>query len=212
MEVAMLRTIMVLLHRRHTPVIFYQDQWAEVVPSRAPRAALEGCSSMQTVPPGFFRKRGRTTREVNLTPCTRTINYRGGCSSASFFFKKSSSSCCVSSAGTGGGTTAGPRSHHHNLAKQGYHSNHGNHHHHHSPSTQHSHPPLHVSSSVSSHGLGIQEGRKRGRRKRSSTAAVNACSSPKRRSFPGIGSNGHSSGSPLNINSMVRSPVLLFTF
>uniref|UniRef100_H3CFG2 Histone-lysine N-methyltransferase, H3 lysine-79 specific n=1 Tax=Tetraodon nigroviridis TaxID=99883 RepID=H3CFG2_TETNG len=103
-----------------------------------------------------------------------------------------SSSCCVSSAGTGGSTTGGSRSHHHSLAKQGYHSNHGNHHHH-SPSTQHGHPPSHVSSSVSAHSLS------------SSTAVVNACSSPKRRSFPGIGTNGHSSGSPLNINSMVSN-------
>lgn len=202
MEVAMLRTIMVLLHLLHTPIIFYQDQWAEVVPSRAPHAALEGCSSMQMVPQGFFQKRGRTTREVNLTLCSSTINYRG----VSFSFSFSSSSCCVLSAGTGGSTTGGLRSHHQNLTKQGYHSNHGNHHHQ-SPSAQHGHPPSHVSSSVSSHSLGSQEGRKRGRRKRSCTAAVNACSSPKRRSFPGIGSNGHSSGSPLNINSMVSPSV-----
>lgn len=86
MEVAMLRTTMVLLHLLHTPVIFYQDQWAEVVLSRAPHAALEGCSSMQTAPPGFYRKRGRTTREVNLTLCTRTIDYRGVSSSSDFFF------------------------------------------------------------------------------------------------------------------------------
>lgn len=114
----------------------------------------------------------------------------------------SSSSCCVSTAGTGGSTTGGSRPHHHNLAKQGYHGNH----HHQSPSTQHSHPSSHVSSSASSHSHGTQEGRKRGRRKRSSAAAVSACSSPKRRSFPGLGSNGASSGSPLNINSMVRPP------
>lgn len=203
MEVAMLRTIMVLPHLLHTPIIFYQDQWVEEVPRRAPHAALEGCSSMQMVPQGFFQKRGRITREVSLTLCTSTINYRGVSFSSSF----SSFSCCVLSAGTGGSTTGGSRSHHQNLAKQGYHSNHGNHHHQ-SPSTQHSHPPSHGSSSVSSHSLGIQEGRKRGgRRKRSSTAAVNACSSPKRRSFPGIASNGHSSGSPLNINSMVSPSV-----
>lgn len=198
MEAAMRRNTMVLLHLLHTPIIFYQDQWAEEVPSRAPQAALEGCSSMQMVPRGFFQKRGRTTREVNLTPCTRTVHSRGVSFSSSF----SSSSRRVSRAGTGGSTSGGSRSHHPNLAKQGYHNNHGNHHHQ-SPSTQHSHPPSHGSSSASSHSLGIQEGRKRGRRKRSSTSAVNACSSPKRRSFPGIGSNGHSSGSPLNINSMV---------
>lgn len=68
---------MVLPHLLHTPIISYQDQWAEEVPSRAPRAAPEGCSSMQTVPRGSFQKRVRTTREVNLTPCTRTISSRG---------------------------------------------------------------------------------------------------------------------------------------
>lgn len=201
MEAAMLRTIMVLLHLLHTPIIFYQDQWAEEVPSRAPHAALEGCSNMLMVPRGFFQKRNRTTREVNLKLYTSTINNRG-VSFSSF----SSSSHCVLSAGTGGSTTGGSRSHHQNPAKQGYHSNHGNHHHQ-PTSTQHSHPPSHVSSSVSSHSLGLQEGRKRGRRKRSSAAAVSACSSPKRRSFLGIGSNGHSSGSPLNINSMVSPSV-----
>uniref|UniRef100_A0A8C5N9D6 Histone-lysine N-methyltransferase, H3 lysine-79 specific n=1 Tax=Gouania willdenowi TaxID=441366 RepID=A0A8C5N9D6_GOUWI len=54
-------------------------------------------------------------------------------------------------------------------------------------------------------GLGPQEGRKRGRRKRSSVGPVVATGSPKRRSFPGVGSNCHSSGSPLNINSMVNN-------
>uniref|UniRef100_A0A8C6NTZ0 Histone-lysine N-methyltransferase, H3 lysine-79 specific n=1 Tax=Nothobranchius furzeri TaxID=105023 RepID=A0A8C6NTZ0_NOTFU len=43
------------------------------------------------------------------------------------------------------------------------------------------------------------------RRKRSSTGAVMATTSPKRRSFPGLGSSSHSSGSPLNINSMVNN-------
>uniref|UniRef100_A0A8C4GJY0 Histone-lysine N-methyltransferase, H3 lysine-79 specific n=1 Tax=Dicentrarchus labrax TaxID=13489 RepID=A0A8C4GJY0_DICLA len=112
--------------------------------------------------------------------------------------------------GTGGVLHAagGSRLHHHtgNSAKQGYHSNHGNHHHHQSPGTQHTHPLTHTSSSHSSHSLGSQEGRKRGRRKRSSTvAAVTASGSPKRRSFPGLSSNNHSSGSPLNINSMVNN-------
>uniref|UniRef100_A0A8P4G631 Histone-lysine N-methyltransferase, H3 lysine-79 specific n=1 Tax=Dicentrarchus labrax TaxID=13489 RepID=A0A8P4G631_DICLA len=75
-----------------------------------------------------------------------------------------------------------------------------------SPGTQHTHPLTHTSSSHSSHSLGSQEGRKRGRRKRSSTvAAVTASGSPKRRSFPGLSSNNHSSGSPLNINSMVNN-------
>uniref|UniRef100_A0A8D3C7E2 Histone-lysine N-methyltransferase, H3 lysine-79 specific n=1 Tax=Scophthalmus maximus TaxID=52904 RepID=A0A8D3C7E2_SCOMX len=61
------------------------------------------------------------------------------------------------------------------------------------------------SSSSSSTSLGSQEGRKRGRRKRSSAGAVTASGSPKRRSFPGLSSNNHSSGSPLNINSMVNN-------
>uniref|UniRef100_A0AAQ5ZBQ4 Histone-lysine N-methyltransferase, H3 lysine-79 specific n=1 Tax=Amphiprion ocellaris TaxID=80972 RepID=A0AAQ5ZBQ4_AMPOC len=47
--------------------------------------------------------------------------------------------------------------------------------------------------------------RKRGRRKRSSAGPVMASGSPKRRSFPGISANNHSSGSPLNINSMVNN-------
>lgn len=195
MEAPMLRTTMVLLHLFHTPTIFYQDQWAEVATSRAPLAALAGCCSMLMVPQGFFQRMARTTREVNLTLSCITYGEQ-------FSRSSSSASCCVSSAGTGGSTAAGSRLHHHNLAKQGYHSNHGNHHHQ-SPSTQHTHPSLHVSSSASSHSLGTPEGRKRGRRKRTSAAAVSACSSPKRRSFPGLGSNGPSSGSPLNINSMV---------
>uniref|UniRef100_A0A8C6LZX9 Histone-lysine N-methyltransferase, H3 lysine-79 specific n=1 Tax=Nothobranchius furzeri TaxID=105023 RepID=A0A8C6LZX9_NOTFU len=71
-----------------------------------------------------------------------------------------------------------------------------------SSSGSHAHTPTHVSSV---HSLGAQEGRKRGRRKRSSTGAVMATTSPKRRSFPGLGSSSHSSGSPLNINSMVNN-------
>lgn len=120
-----------------------------------------------------------------------------------FFSPSSSSSSSSSSSGSGGSMVGGARLHHHtvNSAKQGYHSNHGNHHHQ-SPGTQHTHPPTHTSSH-SSHSLGSQEGRKRGRRKRSSAMAVTASGSPKRRSFPGLSSNNHSSGSPLNINSMV---------
>lgn len=111
------------------------------------------------------------------------------------FFSSSSSSF---SSGSGGSVAGGTRLHHHpgNTAKQGYHSNHANHNHQ-SPGTQYTHTPTHISSSHSS-----QEGRKRGRRKRSSTGAAAPCGSPKRRSFPGVSSN-HSSGSPLNINSMV---------
>ncbi|KAM8875323.1 histone-lysine N-methyltransferase, H3 lysine-79 specific isoform 2-T3 [Spinachia spinachia] len=116
------------------------------------------------------------------------------------FFSSSSSS---SSSGSGGSLAAGSRLHHHSGNKQGYHSNHGNHHHHHhAPGTQHTHAPT---PPHSSHGLGSQEGRKRGRRKRSSTVAVAASGSPKRRSFPGLASNNPSSGSPLNINSMVNN-------
>ncbi|KAM8745584.1 histone-lysine N-methyltransferase, H3 lysine-79 specific isoform 2-T2 [Acanthopagrus schlegelii] len=123
-----------------------------------------------------------------------------------FFSPSSSSSSSSSSSGSGGSMVGGARLHHHtgNSAKQGYHSNHGNHHHQ-SPGTQHTHPPTHMSSMHSSHSLGSQEGRKRGRRKRSSATAVTASGSPKRRSFPGLSSNNHSSGSPLNINSMVNN-------
>uniref|UniRef100_I3JAW6 Histone-lysine N-methyltransferase, H3 lysine-79 specific n=1 Tax=Oreochromis niloticus TaxID=8128 RepID=I3JAW6_ORENI len=53
--------------------------------------------------------------------------------------------------------------------------------------------------------LGSQEGRKRGRRKRGNPGPVMASGSPKRRSFPGLSSSNHSSGSPLNINSMVNN-------
>ncbi|KAM3620551.1 uncharacterized protein V6R79_025163 [Siganus canaliculatus] len=105
--------------------------------------------------------------------------------------------------GSGGSAAGGSRLHHHtgNSAKQGYHSNH----HLQSPGTQHTHPPTHTSSSHSSHSLGSQEGRKRGRRKRSSAVSVSASGSPKRRSFPGLSGSNHSSGSPLNINSMVNN-------
>uniref|UniRef100_A0A8C6M068 Histone-lysine N-methyltransferase, H3 lysine-79 specific n=1 Tax=Nothobranchius furzeri TaxID=105023 RepID=A0A8C6M068_NOTFU len=113
------------------------------------------------------------------------------------------SSSSSSSSSSSGSVAGGSRLHHHtgNSAKQGYHNNHVNHHHP-SPGTQHAHTPTHVSSV---HSLGAQEGRKRGRRKRSSTGAVMATTSPKRRSFPGLGSSSHSSGSPLNINSMVNN-------
>ncbi|XP_070816712.1 histone-lysine N-methyltransferase, H3 lysine-79 specific isoform X1 [Chaetodon trifascialis] len=123
-----------------------------------------------------------------------------------FFSSSSSSSSSSSLSGSGGSAAGGSRLHHHtgNSAKQGYHSNHGNHHHQ-SPGTQHTHPPTHTTSSHSSHSLSSQEGRKRGRRKRSSAVAVTASGSPKRRSFPGLSSNNHSSGSPLNINSMVNN-------
>ncbi|XP_014326322.1 histone-lysine N-methyltransferase, H3 lysine-79 specific isoform X1 [Xiphophorus maculatus] len=113
----------------------------------------------------------------------------------------SSSSPSFCSSGNGNCVAGGSRLHHHaGSTKQGYHSNHGNHHHQ-SPSTQHAHTPTHTSSS---HSFGSQEGRRRGRRKRGSTGAA-ASGSPKRRSFPGVSSNGHSTGSPLNINSMVNN-------
>ncbi|CAL9696388.1 unnamed protein product [Knipowitschia caucasica] len=113
----------------------------------------------------------------------------------------SSSSSCSSSSGSGSSATAGSRLHHHtgSLAKQGYHGNH----HHQSPGT-HPHNPTHPSTH-SSHSLAPQEGRKRGRRKRGSTGAVTASTSPKRRSFPGLTSGHHASGSPLNISSMVSN-------
>ncbi|KAJ0065089.1 hypothetical protein NL108_005581, partial [Boleophthalmus pectinirostris] len=115
----------------------------------------------------------------------------------------SSSSSCSSSSGSGSSAASGSRVHHHtgSSAKQGYHGNH----HHQSPGTQHTHTPTHTASH-SSHSLGAQEGRKRGRRKRGSTGgAVTASTSPKRRSFPGLNASHHSSGSPLNINSMVSN-------
>ncbi|XP_049585226.1 histone-lysine N-methyltransferase, H3 lysine-79 specific isoform X1 [Syngnathus scovelli] len=118
-------------------------------------------------------------------------------------FFSSSSSSSSSSSGSGG-----LRLHLHagSSTKQGYHSNHGNPNHQ-SPGTQRAHtPPTHTSaSSHSTHGLAPQDGRKRGRRKRGSTGAVAATGSPKRRSFPGVSANNHSSGSPLNINSMVNN-------
>ncbi|CAB1413434.1 unnamed protein product [Pleuronectes platessa] len=122
------------------------------------------------------------------------------------FFSSSSSSTSSTSSGSGGSMAGGSRLHHHtgNSAKQGYNSNHGNHHHQ-SPGTQYTQNPTHMLSSHSSHGLGSQEGRKRGRRKRSSAGPVTASGSPKRRSFPGLSSNNHSSGSPLNINTMVNN-------
>uniref|UniRef100_A0A3B4ANB0 Histone-lysine N-methyltransferase, H3 lysine-79 specific n=1 Tax=Periophthalmus magnuspinnatus TaxID=409849 RepID=A0A3B4ANB0_9GOBI len=115
----------------------------------------------------------------------------------------SSSSSCSSSSGSGSSAASGSRVHHHtgSSGKQGYHGNH----HHQSPGAQHMHTPTNTTSHTS-HSLGVQEGRKRGRRKRGSTGgAVTASTSPKRRSFPGLGSSHHSSGSPLNINSMVSN-------
>ncbi|KAM9460945.1 histone-lysine N-methyltransferase, H3 lysine-79 specific isoform 3-T3 [Clarias gariepinus] len=95
-------------------------------------------------------------------------------------FFSSSSSTSSSSSSVGGSRP------HHGSSKQGKHHNshHHHHHHHHSPG---------------SHG---SEGRKRGRRKRSSSSLIPASGSPKKRSFPGIN---YSSGSPLNINTMVNN-------
>uniref|UniRef100_A0A7N8Y929 Histone-lysine N-methyltransferase, H3 lysine-79 specific n=1 Tax=Mastacembelus armatus TaxID=205130 RepID=A0A7N8Y929_9TELE len=91
----------------------------------------------------------------------------------------------------GGSASGGSRLHHHT----------GNS----SPGTQHSHTPTHTSSSHSSHGLSTLEGRKRGRRKRGAAGPVTATGSPKRRPFPGLSTSNHSSGSPLNINTMVNN-------
>ncbi|XP_062868843.1 histone-lysine N-methyltransferase, H3 lysine-79 specific isoform X2 [Trichomycterus rosablanca] len=93
-----------------------------------------------------------------------------------FFSSASSSSSSSSSAG-------GPRPHN-GSAKQGkHHSSHHNH-------------------SQGSYG---SEGRKKGRRKRSSSNLLPVIGSPKRRSFPGLSCSSHSSGSPLNINIMVSN-------
>uniref|UniRef100_A0A674BLF2 Histone-lysine N-methyltransferase, H3 lysine-79 specific n=1 Tax=Salmo trutta TaxID=8032 RepID=A0A674BLF2_SALTR len=97
------------------------------------------------------------------------------------FFSSSSSSSSSSSGGAA------------SRLRLGSHSNHNNHHH--SPGSQH----------TNSHGHGSQEERKRGRRKRSSTGAQPASGSPKRKSFSGLSSTNHPSGSPLNINSMVNN-------
>lgn len=104
------------------------------------------------------------------------------------FFSSSSSS---SSSSSGGAATRL----HLGSARQGkhHHGNHNTSNHHHSPGSQH----------TNSHGHGSQEERKRGRRKRSSTGAQPVSGSPKRKSFPGLSSTNHPSGSPLNINSMV---------
>nr|XP_023859418.1 histone-lysine N-methyltransferase, H3 lysine-79 specific isoform X2 [Salvelinus alpinus] len=107
------------------------------------------------------------------------------------FFSSSSSSSSSSSGGAASRLRLGSaRQSQHHL---GSHSNHNNHHH--SPGSQH----------TNSHGHGSQEERKRGRRKRSSTGAQPASGSPKRKSFPGLSSTNHPSGSPLNINSMVNN-------
>ncbi|XP_035635569.1 histone-lysine N-methyltransferase, H3 lysine-79 specific isoform X1 [Oncorhynchus keta] len=107
------------------------------------------------------------------------------------FFSSSSSSSSSSSGGAASRLRLGSaRQSQHHL---GSHSNHNNHHH--SPGSQH----------TNSHGHASQEERKRGRRKRSSTGAQPASGSPKRKSFPGLSSTNHPSGSPLNINSMVNN-------
>uniref|UniRef100_A0A8D0D293 Histone-lysine N-methyltransferase, H3 lysine-79 specific n=1 Tax=Sander lucioperca TaxID=283035 RepID=A0A8D0D293_SANLU len=162
-----------------------------VLPSRAER--LVSLFSVVLILPedGQDRQGGESDTEPQDSELRRRI----------FFSSCSSSSSSSSSSGSAAG---GSRLHHHTGNKQGYHSNHGNHHHQ-SPGTQHTPTPTHMSSSHASHGLVSQEGRKRGRRKRSSTVAVAASGSPKRRSFPGLCSNNHSSGSPLNINTMVNN-------
>uniref|UniRef100_A0A8C3A1U6 Histone-lysine N-methyltransferase, H3 lysine-79 specific n=1 Tax=Cyclopterus lumpus TaxID=8103 RepID=A0A8C3A1U6_CYCLU len=66
-------------------------------------------------------------------------------------------------------------------------------------------PEDHASTTTLATSRDTTEGRKRGRRKRGSSVAGGASGSPKRRSFPGLGSNNPSSGSPLNINSMVSN-------
>lgn len=103
-----------------------------------------------------------------------------------FFSSSSSSSSCSSSSSRLHHGSAKTAQHHQNSNNNNHHLHH--HHHHHSPSTQ-------------------EGGRKRGRRKRGSTGAPSASTSPKRRSFPGLGNSGHPSGSPLNINSMVRGAI-----
>ncbi|XP_044309324.1 histone-lysine N-methyltransferase, H3 lysine-79 specific isoform X6 [Varanus komodoensis] len=76
----------------------------------------------------------------------------------------------------------------------------------HSPSSKHS--PLMASIRVECGQACVQDGKKRGRRKRSSAGALNVNSgvSPKRKPLPAAtGRFAQSSGSPLNINSMVNN-------
>uniref|UniRef100_A0A8C8HRJ4 Histone-lysine N-methyltransferase, H3 lysine-79 specific n=1 Tax=Oncorhynchus tshawytscha TaxID=74940 RepID=A0A8C8HRJ4_ONCTS len=61
------------------------------------------------------------------------------------------------------------------------------------------------SSSSSSGGSHSNHNNHHHSRKRSSTGAQPASGSPKRKSFPGLSSTNHPSGSPLNINSMVNN-------
>lgn len=75
-----------------------------------------------------------------------------------------------------------------------------------SPSTKHS--PLPASARLDCGPAHAQDGKKRGRRKRSSTGNLSGGSgvSPKRKSLPAVsGLFTQPSGSPLNINSMVRA-------
>lgn len=76
-----------------------------------------------------------------------------------------------------------------------------------SPSSKHS--PVPASTRPDGGQAHAQDGKKRGRRKRSSTGnpSGNAAVSPKRKSLPSVaGLFTQPSGSPLNINSMVRAP------
>lgn len=76
-----------------------------------------------------------------------------------------------------------------------------------SPSSKHS--PVPASARPDGGQAHAQDGKKRGRRKRSSTGnpSGNAAVSPKRKSLPSVaGLFTQPSGSPLNINSMVRAP------
>ncbi|XP_047229896.1 histone-lysine N-methyltransferase, H3 lysine-79 specific isoform X2 [Girardinichthys multiradiatus] len=164
-------------------------------PIQSPSLSTGGVLQYADGPPriipeeGTDRQGGGSDTELQESELRRKI----------FFSSSASSSPSSSSSGSGNCVAGGPRLYHHaGSAKQGYHGNH----HHQSPSTQHAHTPTHTSSSYS---FSFQEGRRRGRRKRSSTGPAVASGSPKRRSFPGVGSNSHSSGSPLNINSMVNN-------
>uniref|UniRef100_A0A3Q2YUS5 Histone-lysine N-methyltransferase, H3 lysine-79 specific n=1 Tax=Hippocampus comes TaxID=109280 RepID=A0A3Q2YUS5_HIPCM len=157
-------------------------------PIQSPPLSTGGVLHYADGPPRILSEDGqeRQQTESDTEPQDNELRRR--------IFFSSSSSSSSSSSGSGG-----LRLHHHtgSSTKQGYHSNHGNHNHQ-SPGTQRAHTPP-------THGLAPQEGRKRGRRKRVSTGTIATGGSPKRRTFPGVSANNHSSGSPLNINSMVNN-------
>lgn len=159
-----------------TPVMGFQPRGSGLSPPLGTGGVLQYADGPPRLPPedGHDRQGHESDTEPLDSEARRRI-----------FFSSSSSSSSSS-------TSSGGSRLHHGSVKQGHH-HHSKHHHHH-------HHHHHNHHSPSSHS---QEGRKRGRRKRSSSGAMPMSGSPKRRAFPGLGCPSHSSGSPLNINSMV---------